>query len=597
MRNRIAASLVALLAACATGRQPAPKTQSPGEIVLARVNGEAIDGEALRREFSRHHMAMDKIIGAPDEVRRYVEKVIDRRLLLQEGRRMGLAERADVRRDVDIMRGEEIRKALQRIDVVEKAKPTDEACRAVYDMTGVELELRQFVAETQAEAEAARKQVVEGADLERLVRERSMAGSAVGGGMVVGVFGTDPAREQVMYSVKEGELSPVFKSAGGWEFFRVEKRIVLDKRKPFEKLKVRIAGILEQRNRFALKAALYDEVRKKYAAEALECPVRSAELRKALDLRDRTPEATALRSTVCGRWTGGTLTFQTVAERVRLERIEPLPPPEQARVGKEAVQSLVDEQLLRLEGEARGYGKLPEVLEAVATAEDDLVEDRLLHEYVLKGIEAKDSDLQAYYDTHKAEFFEPARYSLAQIVVEKPETAAQVKEKLAAGQPFEDLARQYSIDKRSAADGGNVGIYLKIQLTGEFALVADMKQDEVSAPIKTRNGYHLVKVVTLAPDRPLDFDQARDDVRKAIMKPQVEERSKKWVGTLRAAAEIKVYDDAILAYSQAKEAALQSEEARRKQAAAAKGQGDMPAGHVSEDVGAGSGLAPAPQGH
>jgi len=569
MRKLTLFLILSLAAACASVRRPS--TPSP----LARVNGEAITGEGLKREFSRHHMSLDKIIGDESEVRRYLDKVIERRLLLQEARRMGLQDRSDIREIVEAVRGEKLRQALLKDEVEEKSKPTDEAVRAVYDRYDEDLEIRNVVVETQPEAEAIRARVLAGEDLEKIAREQSIADSAVQGGLAATGWGGDPAREQAMYALKPGELSAVFKSAAGWEIVRMEKRTKITTRPPFGKLSQRIRTTLERRARDVRKPQFMDEVRQKHAARVLDCAVRAADLEKALDTKS--PGAKELGDRVCASFTEGTLTFARLAARVDLPEIKKVPAERQAEIGKEIVRELLDEDVLEAEAEARGYARRPEIAAAVVAKEEDIIEDRLLGEFVLKGIEAKDDEVKTYYDAHAGEFVEPARFKVAQIVVPTPELAKEVQTRLASGEAFEGLAKAYSKDTRTAGEGGVVGEFTKQQLGKEFEAVFALKEGEVSAPIKTGNGHHLVKVLSIEPERALSFDEAKRQVQRAIMQPRVDERTKKWVGQLRAAAVIEVSDAAIRAYTREKLASLNKAETEREKRTAerkAKGEAD-----------------------
>ncbi len=542
----VSLAFLAFLAAACASRHASP--------CLARVNDERITGDVLRREFARHHMALDKIIGDEKEIRRYLEKVIDRRLLVQEARRMGLPERSDIRAMVNAFRAEKMRQLLIRDEVDEKAKAKDEEVKAVYVQYDETLEIRQMVVEKEEEAEEIRAKLAGGADMESIVRARSLAPSARNGGLSMMGWGGDVSRERAVFALRPGELTAPYRSDLGWEIDRIEKRTKIEKRPSLEKLASRIRATIERRRRAELLPRLMDEVRRKHEARALDCPVSAGELRKALEGK---PDGKALRETTCASWRGGALTFADVAARVVLDEVEQVLPERQEEVGRQIVRDLLDEQVLGVEAEVRGYGQAPEIVEQVQTKEDDLVEERLLGEFMLKGVEATPDEIRAYYDAHRTEFVEPARFLLAQIVVPTPELAKEVQGKLAANEPFEDLAREYSRDRRTADQGGLVGELRKDMLEEQFATVLALHSGEVSPPIKSDNGYHLVKLVSSDAERQLSFDEAKDRVRFAVLKPKVDVRSTKWLGQLRGAARITVSDAGIRAYARQKLKALE----------------------------------------
>jgi parvulin-like peptidyl-prolyl isomerase len=568
---RIASLLLAapLLAACATAGTPP----------LARVNGDAITGADLKREFARHHMALDKIIGDEAEVRKYLERVIDRRLLIQEARRMALQDRPDVRELVEAQRGERMRQILLKSDVEEKAIVSDEAVKAIYDQYQAALEVRQLVVATEAEAVELRQKLADGADFEKLAREKSLAPSTVQGGLTLVTWGGDAAREKVLFALAERELSQPWKSELGWEVDRLERKVPPKEAPPFAKLAPRIRGVLERRAKTALRADLIADLRKRLEARILDCPVRPAELRAVEEAKD--PDAKALAERPCATWTGGALTMRQIAARVVVDQLEKVPEAKREATGRQAVSDLLDEQLLVVEARARGYDRRPEVLEDAQAKEDDLVEDLLLSQHVLAGITVTDEEVKAWYDAHPGDFVEPARYRLAQIVVDSKEKADEVLKRLAANQPFEELAKELSRDTRTAARGGVVGELTERELKGKFDAVLALKPGEVSPPIPSPNGLHLVKVVGLVPERQLPFEEAKPAVQRAVLQPRVEERSKKWLGTLRASARIEVSEKGIRAYSRQKGEELKANEAsaaERKAKGATRHGGEMSTG-------------------
>ncbi|MBC7265248.1 MAG: peptidylprolyl isomerase [Chloroflexi bacterium] len=82
------------------------------------------------------------------------------------------------------------------------------------------------------------------------------------------------------------------------------------------------------------------------------------------------------------------------------------------------------------------------------------------------------------------------------ILVEDEATGKEVLEKLAAGEKFEDLAAQYSIDTGSKDQGGDLGWFPKGLMVSEFEEAAfALEPGETSALVQTQFGYHIIRVV------------------------------------------------------------------------------------------------------
>jgi len=80
------------------------------------------------------------------------------------------------------------------------------------------------------------------------------------------------------------------------------------------------------------------------------------------------------------------------------------------------------------------------------------------------------------------------------ILVETEEEAISIKEEILSGTPFADLAAEHSLCP-SGANGGDLGFFGRGQMVGEFETAAfDLKVGEISAPVRTNFGWHLIMV-------------------------------------------------------------------------------------------------------
>jgi len=107
----------------------------------------------------------------------------------------------------------------------------------------------------------------------------------------------------------------------------------------------------------------------------------------------------------------------------------------------------------------------------------------------VKEVDVTEDEIKAYYDDYKPEI--KARH----ILVADEKTAKEVKTKLDNGEKFEDLAKEYSTDTASAENGGDLGWFGANTMVAEFEDAAyKLDVDEISDPVKTENGYHIIQV-------------------------------------------------------------------------------------------------------
>ncbi|HEY4342389.1 MAG TPA: peptidyl-prolyl cis-trans isomerase [Steroidobacteraceae bacterium] len=141
---------------------------------------------------------------------------------------------------------------------------------------------------------------------------------------------------------------------------------------------------------------------------------------------------------------------------------------------------------------------------------------------VAAQITVSDADLQDYYTKNKNRYISTEQRRAHQILVAvnaKVDDAAALKKaqdieaKLKAGGNFEALAKQSSDDAGSAAQGGDLGLVERTSLEGPFgdALFA-MKTGDISAPVRTKYGYHVIRLDEIDPAKGKTFEEARADV-------------------------------------------------------------------------------------
>ena len=117
-------------------------------------------------------------------------------------------------------------------------------------------------------------------------------------------------------------------------------------------------------------------------------------------------------------------------------------------------------------------------------------------EWFTKENPVTDEEIKDYYEDNKDEF---AKRDASHILVEDEKTAKEIKEKLDNGEDFAKLAKEYSKDSANAENGGNLGTFSKGQMVKEFEdAVFNLKEGEISNPVKTQFGYHIIKLNKVA---------------------------------------------------------------------------------------------------
>jgi peptidyl-prolyl cis-trans isomerase C len=141
----------------------------------------------------------------------------------------------------------------------------------------------------------------------------------------------------------------------------------------------------------------------------------------------------------------------------------------------------------------------------------------LYFEKVIKA-SVSDADARKIYDDQVKLLKPEEEVSARHILVETEEQAKALKEKLNNGADFVQLAKENSKDPGSKDDGGNLGYFGHGQMVPQFEdIVFKLKKGEVSDPVKTQFGWHLVKLEDRRTKQPPAFDIVKDRIVQSLL--------------------------------------------------------------------------------
>lgn len=152
-------------------------------------------------------------------------------------------------------------------------------------------------------------------------------------------------------------------------------------------------------------------------------------------------------------------------------------------------------------------------------------------EDIAKTIAVTDDKLKAFYEEQKDQYTTPERRKISHIlfaindkVDEKTALEKALKaQKELANKDFAAVAAEVSDDKLTAKTGGDLGLFNAGVMEKSFEDAASaLKLGEVSNPVKSAFGYHLIKVTELVPGEIKPFESVKNEVTKAYQKAQAE---------------------------------------------------------------------------
>lgn len=512
--------------------------RKPDSAVLASVNGDPITVKDLVDQFTKRHGGHARFLGGDMEARSFLDLLIAERLFIQEAYEVGLDQDPKVVEALKTYENDQIARQLVRVEIDDKIKVTPEEVKAAWkNSLNVFLHVRQVAVETKAEAEEIRAGLLGGADFEKFARDCSKADSRLNGGHLVVNWGQlDPEWERIVFALQPGELSPVIPTPGGFEVVIVDDRVDSEP-PPFDKVSQQVENVLYLRQQELRKRAFSEELCAKYHVVLQPVDMTPVALRKLL---------AAAPETVLATWDGGgKLLLRDVFTDAQLRMWTAFPPiPAQREIDKQ-LRAVLNEPLAVLEARARKLAEQADVVRLVDKYRENLMEGLLFSEHILREVTVTGDDARRYYDAHKEEFVEPEQRHVAHILVATEQEAIALREKVAAGADFGQLARKSSRDTATAILDGKLGWITPEKVPPAFKSVLTMKAGDVSKPLKSEHGWHLIFVSEIKPQRQIPLDEVLDRVQKNAR--LAKERTVKdfWLKKLRAAATVRLDDAAI----------------------------------------------------
>jgi peptidyl-prolyl cis-trans isomerase C len=224
-------------------------------------------------------------------------------------------------------------------------------------------------------------------------------------------------------------------------------------------------------------------------------------------------------------------------------------PPEQRT--SVLVEYLMENKLMSAAADKAGLGSDPTLAARADYYKGRALKDLFFEKKIAGAV--TDAEAKAMYDKQIAAIKPVEEVKASHILVEKKEEADDIEAKLKAGGDFAAIAKEKSKDTGSGANGGDLGYFAKGQMVKPFEDTAfGMKPGEVSAPVQSQFGWHIIKLIDKRNRPAPEFDKVKDRILAGLLQQKAEEV----IGGLRKDAKIEYVDEAL---KKAVDAAAQSQ--------------------------------------
>jgi len=226
------------------------------------------------------------------------------------------------------------------------------------------------------------------------------------------------------------------------------------------------------------------------------------------------------------------------------QRLQTLPPQVRGQFAsgerrKQLVEQVILGYLMSEEATKEGLDRSPEFKQGMAQAKESLLARMYMKKHVEEEGKPTDAELKKEYEKRLPQLSPPAQIHARHILVKtKEEAEAARKRVVEGGEAFEAVAKEVSVGP-SASKGGDLGTFGTGRMVPAFEKAAfALKEGEVSEPVKTQFGWHIIKVEEKEQRKAPTFDEIKGRLAQQMVQDRYRTQLKAIADGLKAKARI-----------------------------------------------------------
>jgi len=229
--------------------------------------------------------------------------------------------------------------------------------------------------------------------------------------------------------------------------------------------------------------------------------------------------------------------------------MEQVPATQGAPAGKdmkrEVLEKIIDLELVAQAAVKDGMDKDPDFVTGLEMFKKQQLFAIYLNKEVVQKIKVTPEEVKAYYDKNQDQYKTGEEATASHILVDSEEKAAAIKKRIDGGEDFAEIAKAES-SCPSASRGGDLGSFGKGTMVPEFEQAAfALKAGEVSGPVKTQFGYHIIKITGQKAAGVQPLDDVKDKIEKTLLQENQQKAYEDLLAKMRGEAKINVNETAL----------------------------------------------------
>lgn len=515
-----------------------------GERAVASVNGEPITLEEVNRMIGASHAERtgSKKAGKVD-YSVFLERIVNMRLLVLEGRNMGLDQLPEVKDAVD----KNAKKTLMTVLMERYLKDVaadEEDVRRIYGEMARQWRIKAVKIKNEADAKNVEAMIRGGESFEAAAKKAVEQGIAEGGEEeYLSDKDLTPAIARLVSGMETGSTSPIV-SLGNRGYIIFE---LLGTRLPeTEDAKAMAAARREALNqkRVRVGKAYYEELKKRYVKideklfESLDYEAETPGLGKLLEDQRVLVEVAGEEPITVAR-------FSKSLEDTFYHGMEIARDSKKLNKKKRTVlESVLQKRVLQKEARAQGIDKSRVYKDRIREYESSLIFGAFIQKVVTPEINVGGDDLKKHYQENSREFMTPEMMRIKSLVFEKKGDAVEAVEKLAKGTDFNWLSSHAD----GQVDKNTKGL---LKLEGELLILTSLPEDlqKIVAGAKPGDfrlysrpeGHYALYVYHVVAPQLRPFEDVRDDIAKEVFNEKVKNAIAAWSARLKEYYPVTIY--------------------------------------------------------
>ena len=204
-----------------------------------------------------------------------------------------------------------------------------------------------------------------------------------------------------------------------------------------------------------------------------------------------------------------------------------IPEPFKKAFEKKTVDNLIDSKVYSILARQQGLDKTPGFAKRLEQEKTKILADYFKAQVIEPLIKPTPEEMKAYYDANPNRFQRNLRIKARQILVKQKDVALEVKKRLESGESFEEVSK--SVADPSIRMKQNLGWLEKGKIPKIFEdNLFGLKKGEVSVPVKTQMGFHVIQVMDRKEPGVIPIEEALPAIEKQLRGKKLQEITREY---------------------------------------------------------------------